>query len=145
MQESCLGHSSTLKSSLLRQTISKVWQPLFLMSMGCCLYIVTTFSHSRNLGKRALRSAVKSVVQPVLSKTSMSSSIRKARRKTRPEDVAERRGRKAWPNGVAGKRGRKAWSEGVAERRGRKTCLPESQDCSPDLWRSVHDSGPGVY
>ena len=75
----------------------------------------------------ALRSAEKSVVQPVLPKTSTSSSIRMARRKTRPEGVAERRGRKAWPEGVVGRRGWKAWSEGVAERRGRKTCLPESR------------------
>ena len=36
-----------------------------------------------------------------------------ARRKTRPEGVAERRGRKAWLKDVAGRRGRKAWSEDV--------------------------------
>ena len=45
-----------------------------------------------------------SVVQTVLP-CCITSSIRMARRKTWPEDVAERRCCKAWPEGVVGRRG----------------------------------------
>merc|ERR1712122_175937 len=41
--DSCRSPSSSLRSSLVRQESSWTWQPLFLISMRCCLETVTTF------------------------------------------------------------------------------------------------------
>ena len=109
-------------NDLLEGRFTKIWPVDGLRSFGQRSTVAPRKSRAdflvqqqviAQLEHSALRSAEKSVVQPVLPKTNISSSIRMARRKTRPEGVAERRGRKAWPEGVVGRRGRKAWSEGV--------------------------------
>ena len=89
----------------------------------------------------ALRSAEKSVVQPVLPR-SITSSIRMARRKTWPEGVAERRGRKAWPKGVAGRRGRKAWPKGVV---GRRACRNRRRGFGADPQPCELGEGQGLH
>ena len=126
-----LASSSDRKSSALSRR--HLLNPGYLTTAVACRHIHCLFRQQQvktQLEDSALHSAENLRYSQFCR--NITSSFRRARQKTWPEGVAERRGRKAWLKDVVGWRGRMALPDGV----GQKTCLPESR-----MWQQLAPCG----